>query len=149
MRYLIIFIYIFLFNSHGHDYSKEGIKVDHPVLKMNSENANIAAGYMEVSNNSNKVIKLVSIEAKIAKKQEIHEVILDNDVYKMRPVKDAIIIEPGEKLIFKPKSYHFMFFNLLKSYKSDEMIAANLVFNNNFKIPVEFKVELREHKHNH
>ena len=111
MRYFIFLIYFFVFSSFGHEYINENIKIYHPILKIVNSNSKMGAGYMTIINKSENKIQLVNIDSKIAKKQEIHEVILENDVYKMRPINTDILIKPKETLEFKPKSYHFMFFH--------------------------------------
>ena len=151
MHHLIFLIYIFFSVSNSHDYVKADITIDHPVLRIPAENANVGAGYMEIINNSADEIKLLDIEASIAKKQEIHEVVLEDKIYKMRPVKYGLLIKSNEKLIFKNKSYHFMFFNLLQNYRNNDMIEAKLIFDNDLKIPIKFKVILgnKDKDHNH
>ena len=152
MHKIIIFTYLFFLNSfysHGHDYSKAGIKIDHPVLQVVKLNSKVGAGYMNIINNTKKKVKLLDIEASIAKTQEIHEIILDNDVYKMRPIKDGVPIMSNEKLEFKSKSYHFMFFDINKNLKEDEMLEAKLIFNDNIIIPIKFKVVIGFKDHNH
>ena len=115
-------------------------------LKLDS---NVGAGYMKIMNKSNKEIKLVSLEANIAKTQEIHEVILENDVYKMRPINTDILIKPKDTLEFKPKSYHFMFFNFNKKLEDNEMLEAKLIFEKGLVIPIKFKVVVGHNKHHH
>ena len=104
---------------------------------------------MKIINKSNKEIKLSNIEANIAKTQEIHEVILENDVYKMRPIKTEILIKPEETLEFKPKSYHFMFFNFNNELEDSEMLEAKLIFDKGLVIPIKFKVVIGQNEHNH
>ncbi len=151
MRNLIFLIYIFFYPTYGHDYSKNDIIIDHPILKINSSNSKTGAGYLKIINNSDKEITVIDIESKIAETQEIHEVILKNNVYKMRPLKGGIIIKPKDRLIFKAKSYHFMFFNIINSHEKDDMLQAKIIFNNGFFIPIHFKVVLgnENNEHNH
>ena len=104
---------------------------------------------MKIINKSNKEIKLSSIVANIAKNQEIHEVILENDVYKMRPINAEILIKPEETLEFKPKSYHFMFFNFNKKLEDNEMLEAKLIFDKGLVIPIKFKVVVGHNQHHH
>ena len=150
MHYLVLLTYIFFSNALGHDYFKGDIKIEHPVLRMTTENSKIGAGYMRIINNSEHTVKLTRIEANIAQNQEIHEVVLENEIYKMRPLKSALAINPNSDLVFKPKSYHFMFFNINNNHEKDEMLKANLIFNNNIAVPIEFKVIIgnKQHKHN-
>ena len=140
MHYLYILIYFFLFNLLSHEYDKNNIFVDHPVLKMVSENSKIAAGYMKIKNNGKKNIVLTKIISDIAEKQEIHEIFLQNKVYKMRPINKGLKIKPSEMVELKPKSYHIMFFGLNKSINNDEMVEAKLVFKDDTEIDIKFKV---------
>ena len=140
MHYLVILIYFFLFNLPGHDYKKNNVLVDHPVLKIVSADSQIAAGYMKIENNGKKDIVLTKIISDIAEKQEIHEIILKNKVYKMRPLNKGLKIKSGEIVELKPKSYHMMFFGLNRSFNNDEMIKAKLVFLDDTEIDIEFKV---------
>ena len=66
----------------------------------------------------------------------------------MRPLKEDLIVLPGKELIFKPKSYHIMFFGISKSYVNDEILDAKINFKNNV-INIKFKVLIgnQEHKH--
>ena len=152
MKKIVLFIYLFfILNcvSFAHDYSKNNVNVDHPIIKVVKPNSKVGAGYMKIINKSNKEIKLSSIEANIAKTQEIHEVILENDVYKMRPIKTEILIKPDETLEFKPKSYHFMFFNFNKKLEDNEMLEAKLIFDKGLVIPIKFKVIVGHNEHGH
>ena len=152
MKKIIIFIHLFFilnFVSIAHDYSKENIDVDHPIIKIVKLDSKVGAGYMKIINKSKKEIKLINLESDIAQKQEIHEVILENDIYKMRPINNGILIKPEETLEFKSKSYHFMFFNFNKKLEDNEMLEANLIFDKGLKIPIKFKVIVGHNEHNH
>ena len=152
MKKIIIFIHLFFILNYfafAHDYSKEDIEIDHPIIKVVKQNSKVGAGYMKIINKSNKKVKLVSLEANIAKTQEIHEVILKNDVYKMRPINNGITIKPKDILEFKSKSYHFMFLNFNKKLEDNEMLEAKLVFDKGLVIPIKFKVIIGNNEHNH
>ena len=152
MKKIIIFIHLFFvlnYVSFAHDYSKEDINIDHPIIKVVNLDSKVGAGYIKIVNKSNNEINLVSLEADIAKTQEIHEVVLENDVYKMRPVNNGILIKSKDTLEFKSKSYHFMFFNFNKKLKDNEMLEANLIFDKGLVIPIKFKVIIGHNEHNH
>ena len=152
MKKIVLFIYLFfILNcvSFAHDYSKDNINIDHPIIKVVNPDSKVGAGYMKIINTSNKEIKLSSLEASIAKTQEIHEVILENDIYRMRPINTEILIKPNDTLEFKPKSYHFMFFNFNRKLKANEMLEAKLIFDKGLVIPIKFKVIVGHNAHNH
>ena len=67
----------------------------------------------------------------------------------MRPLTNSLLIKPGEEIIFEPQSYHVMFYKFNIKVKPEQMIKANLNFNNNLLIPIEFKVIKNNISHKH
>ena len=116
---------------------------------MNSNNSKVGAGYFKIINNTTNKIVLDNIYSDISEKQEVHEVILINEVYKMRPLKKPLSILPGNELILKPKSYHVMFYNIKKSHVVDELLKAKILFNRAIEIEVNFKVVIVNDPHKH
>ena len=149
MRLIIIFIYFFSFIANSHDYKKNNIIIERPILKVNSSDAKVGAGYFKIINNSNVNIYIKEITSDIAKKIEIHEVIKENNIYKMRPVNENLAIYSGQELIFKNKSYHAMFFNFNNILENNNMIEANLQFEKGLIIPIKFKVLIGNSNHKH
>ena len=149
MRYIIIFLYFFLLELHSHQYEKDNIIIDHPILKINSNNSKVGAGYFKIINNTPNKIVLDNIYSNISEKQEVHEVILKNDIYKMRPLKKPLSILSGNELILKPKSFHIMFYNIKKSHVADELLTAKILFNRDIEIEVKFKVLIGNDTHKH
>ncbi len=148
----LIHIFLFLMTSsvlYGHDYNKNNIEIFHPIIKVVKEKAKVGAGYMKITNNSDKKIELIGLNSEIAQTQEIHEVIFKKDVYKMRPLKKNLVIKPGKILEFKPKSYHFMFFDINKNLEDNEMLDAKLIFSRDLVIPIKFKVIIGNEEHKH
>ena len=105
--------------------------------------------YFRIENNSDSTISFIAIKSDIADIQEIHEVILEDNIYKMRPIKSGLEIKPKSSLDFKPKSYHIMFYKIKKSFLPEEMVKAKLLFNSNIIIDVEFKVIVGNSHHSH
>ena len=73
MRILIIIFYLFSYLVLSHEYEKNNIVVDHPILKINSDRSKVGAGYMKIINNSTSDIYFNKISTKISKRIEIHE----------------------------------------------------------------------------
>ena len=150
MRILIIIIYLFSNFVFCHEYEKNNIIVDHPILKINSERSKVGAGYMKIINNSTSDIYFSKISSEISERLEIHEIIEENNTYKMRPVENALLIPSGGEIIFKSKSYHAMFYNFNSTLNNNDYIDATLYFNNKLTIPVKFKVIIKNNSnHEH
>ena len=149
MRHLLILVYFFLFQANGHQFEKNNVIIKQPIIKVNKNSTKVGAGYFTILNNSKKRISLLGIKSKISDKQEVHEVIEDNNIFKMRPITKGLLIEPKTSVEFKPESYHIMFFNFNKVLESNQMIEATLNFDDDFFIPFKFKVIINQGKHNH
>ena len=149
MRHLIILVYLIVFKSLTHQYEANNILIKHPIIKIPTESSELAAGYLIIENNSKNDIKLLNLESKVSEIQEIHEVVVDDNIYKMRPVKSAITIKSNSKIVFKPKSYHIMFLNLKTKLESNGFYDAKLIFSENLAINIKFKVVIGSHSHTH
>ena len=149
MRYFILIFYLFVSYVSAHDYEKENIKIVHPVMKMISSKSKNAAGYLEIINNSSNNIVLKKVEVDFAKITDIHEIINVDNVYKMRPLKNGLVINASEAVKLKPKSTHVMFIGLKKEYFDEDMLNAKLVFTEDFFINIKFKVEIGSNTHSH
>jgi len=59
MQKIVLFIYLFFVLNcvaFAHDYSKDNVNVDHPIIKIVKPNSKVGAGYMKIINESNKEI---------------------------------------------------------------------------------------------
>tara|TARA_B100000029_G_C17477167_1_gene924199 strand:- start:792 stop:1244 length:453 start_codon:yes stop_codon:yes gene_type:complete len=149
MRVIAFIIYFFSFLANCHEYKKNNVIIDHPILKVSSNTSNIGAGYLKIINNSDKDIYLKAISSDVSEKLEVHEIIKENDIYKMRPIKKDLLIISGKELLLKAKSYHAMFYNFKRALKNNDMIEAKIHFKNSLEIPIKFKVIVGGSSHNH
>ncbi len=149
MRVIVFIIYFFSFLANCHEYKKNNVIIDHPILKVSSDTANIGAGYLKIINNSDQNIYLKAISSDVSEKLEVHEIIKENDIYKMRPIKKELLIISGKELLLKAKSYHAMFYNFKQPLKNNDMIKAKIHFKNSLEIPIKFKVIVGSSNHNH
>lgn len=126
--------------------------IDH-VWARAQENGNSAL-FMEIHNPTHRSDALISVEAKdVCEFTELHdhvkEIINDQEVFKMRPVKKMVIPAKGT-LVLKPKSLHVMLMKLKKPLKEGDKIEVVLQFE---KSPTHFlTVDIKKkecHCHDH
>lgn len=84
--------------------------------------------YLIIQNNGSDADKLVSAEASIAARVEIHEHTMTDGVMRMSEVEGGIEIPAGEKVELKPGGYHVMMFETDGTYAPGDTIDLKLTF---------------------
>ena len=97
--------------------------------------------------------RLVGGSFPLAAKVEVHEMRMEGDVMRMKPVEGGLEIGPGATVELKPGGYHLMFMDLKEPLKEGETIKGTLVFEKAGSVAVEYAVRgmggaaSSEHKH--
>ncbi len=99
------------------------------------------AGYLEIDNKSSAEDKLIAVESAASKRIELHTIINENGVAKMREVQGGIPISAKGKTNLKPGGYHVMFIQLNGPFKVGEKVDAVMKFEKAGSVNVQFKVK--------
>ena len=83
------------------------------------ENQKSTAIYLSIINNSQKAIDIISLNTGVAKKSEIHNIIEEGNIVKMKKI-NKLTIKKGETVFFQPGGKHIMLFGLNKRLKDKE-----------------------------
>ena len=145
---VIIYILIlsFSFIAQAHKYEAENMLVDHPWMKVFNNNG---AGYFKIKNIGTNDIHLLEVVSDSVDNIELHTIIMEEDVAKMRPIKGGVIIKVGESMEFKPMGNHLMFFGINQELGEGELMEAIFKFKNSKDLLVKFKMESNKSSHNH
>ena len=147
MRIVILLLIIFYsFTSHAHKFEAENMIIDHPWMKVFNNNG---AGYFKIKNIGQTDIELLEVVSESVNNIEMHTIIMEEGVSKMRPVKGGVIVKAGESLEFKPMGYHLMFFDINEKLIEGELMNAYFRFKNSKDLLVKFKVESNKSSHEH
>ncbi len=132
--------------------------IDHPWSRATPKGANVAGGYLKITNTGTTPDRLIGGTVDAAKRFEIHEMSMTGGVMRMRELKDGLEIPAGKTVELKPSSYHVMMMDLSKPFTKGDRVKASLTFEKAGKIAIEFAVEAiggspagqdksKEHKH--
>lgn len=127
--------------SSAESYKVGDITIKDPFSRATPPRARVAGGYMTVTNNGTVADRLVGGSATIAKRVELHEMAVENDIMRMRPLPDGVEIPAGKTVTFKPGSYHIMFMGIAEPFKEGSRNVITLKFEKAGDIEVEFAVE--------
>ena len=70
---------------------------------------------------------LVKADSPVAKHVEVHEMVMENQVMKMREVS-GIALPAGQTVELKPGGYHIMFIDLHAQVKEGDLVPLTLTF---------------------
>lgn len=97
------------------------------------------AGYLSITNLSDKPIELVRIDSDRADRIELHTIVRENGVAKMREVQGIPVPAKGDVKL-APGGYHIMFIGLKEPFKPGEEVPLTLTFDTAEPATVMFEV---------
>ncbi len=141
-RIFVLFL-CFLSSSlaFAHGYKVGDLDIYHPWTRATPAGADVAGGYMEISNSGTSDDRLVAVEVSGVHMSAIHEMAMVDGIMKMRPLPSGLEIKAGQSVVLKPGAFHVMMMGLSKPLVAGETISGTLQFEKAGSIAVEFKVE--------
>ncbi len=125
----------------AHDYKAGSLHIVHPWARATPKGAQVAGGYLKITNNGATPDRLVGGSSPAAGRFEIHEMATVDGVMRMRPLPRGLEIKPGETVELKPGSFHIMFMQLRQPFKEGERVKGTLRFEKAGLVEVEYAVE--------
>jgi copper(I)-binding protein len=104
------------------------INISLPFTRATLPNAPVAGGFLTIENTGTESDRLISATSDIAGETQIHEMAMEGDVMKMRPLADGLEIPAGETVVLAPGGYHIMFMGLKQTLVEGEKVAVTLTF---------------------
>ncbi len=121
-------IFCFLLIIYGCSNKKEEILITDNWVRSTPPGETVGAAYLTMK--SNRDLTLVSIDSPAADSIEIHSMIMENGIMKMRQM-DNLNLKAGESVKLEPNGFHLMLFDL----KHPLVSGQNVTFNLHFKDP--------------
>lgn len=101
------------------------VKITNAWARATPGGAQTAAAYMTVESASGD--RLTGVSTPAAQKAQVHEMTMEGNVMKMRPV-DGVDLPAGKAVTLKPGGYHIMLTGLTKPLKDGETFPMTLDF---------------------
>ena len=102
--------------------------LDHAWARATPGGAKVGGGYLTIENKGATPDKLLGGSSPIAGKVEVHEMTMNNNVMTMRPLKDGLVIPPGQSVTLAPGGYHIMLVELKAPLKKGDKVPVTLAF---------------------
>lgn len=119
------------------------LEIQAPVIRETPPGARAAAGFLTITNTGDADERLIAISVDFAPRSELHDMVIEDDVMRMREVEDGFLIPAGGSLALDPTApgLHLMFIDLEERMVAGEARAVTLVFENAGETSVTFTVE--------
>ena len=99
-----------------------------------------AAGFMAIGNRGAAADRLLSASSPAARGLELHSMVRDGDVMRMRQV-DAIEIPAGQTVTLRPGGLHLMLIGLSQALRQGETVPVTLRFERAGEVQVALSVQ--------
>ena len=123
------------------DYSIGALQIGNPWTRATPKGATVAGAYMNITNKGAASDRLVGGTSAVAGRFEVHSMVMEQGVAKMRPVEGGLEIKPGEMIELKPGSLHVMLTGLKQPLEKGQKVKGTLEFEKAGRVDIEFAVE--------
>src|SRR5438132_489043 len=128
-------------NAIAENFSIGAIEIGNPWTRATPKGATVAGAYMTINNKGSAPDRLLGGSTPLAGRFEIHRMVMEQGVAKMRPIEGGLEIKPGETVELKPGSFHVMLMGLKQPLQKGEKVKGTLEFEKAGKVDIEYAVE--------
>lgn len=126
--------------ARAQDYTHGDLKIGHPWARETARMARAGGAFMSIENTGGAPDRLLKASSPVAARTEVHTVIQDGDVMRMREVP-ALDLAPKSKTELKPGGYHVMLMDLKAPLKAGDRFPLTLTFEKAGNITIDIVVE--------
>ena len=125
----------------AHEFKVGALDIAHPWSRPTPKDANVAGGYLTITNKGKTADRLIGGESPAASQIEVHEVVDVDGMAKTRPLANGIEIKPGKTVELKPGSLRIVLLGLKEPLQLGQKIKGTLVFEKAGPVEIVYNVE--------
>jgi periplasmic copper chaperone A len=103
------------------------IEIDTPWARASIGTARPGVAYVTIRNTADEADRLVGVETAVAARPEVHEMLQEGGIMKMRPA-GPLEIPPGGEVRLEPGGLHIMLMQLQAPLEEGEQFSVTFVF---------------------
>ena len=128
------------FGAQASEQAVENLKLSMPWVRASVPGQVNGAGYVEISNKAAQSDKLIAASTSGVNRVELHTIITENGVAKMREVS-GIEVPASGAVKLAPGGYHIMFLGLTEPFKAGSTLPVTLKFEKAGEVKVNFEIK--------
>ena len=109
----------------AHEFKVGALDIAHPWSRPTPKDANVAGGYLTITNKGKTADRLIGGESPAASQIEVHEVVDVDGMAKTRPLANGIEIKPGKTVELKPGSLRIVLLGLKEPLQLGQKIKGH------------------------
>jgi periplasmic copper chaperone A len=132
---------LFATASRAEDVKAGDLVISQPWTRATPGGAKTGGGFLTIENKGTAPDKLIGASADGAGKIEVHEMVMNEGVMKMRPVEGGLAIDPGKTVKLAPGGLHLMMTDLKSPLKQGDKLPITLEFEKAGKVSLSLDVQ--------
>jgi copper(I)-binding protein len=124
--------------ANGHEIKVGNLKIENPQARATVPAQKMSGGFVKIENKGG-ADKLLAASSSVSKTMELHTMVMDGNVMKMREVK-GIDVPANGMVELKPGGLHLMFMDLNEQLKPGSTFKVKLKFEKAGEVEVPFQV---------
>jgi copper(I)-binding protein len=127
--------------AQAHDFKVGALDIGHPWSRPTPKDANIAGGYLTITNKGKVADRLIGGASPAASQIEVHEMANVDGMMKTRPLTGGLEIKPGKTIELKPGAYRLVLLGLKEPLQIGQKVKGTLVFEKAGSVEIVYNVE--------
>jgi periplasmic copper chaperone A len=127
--------------AQAHEFKKGTLDIGHPWSRPTPKDANIAGGYLTITNKGKVADRLIGGASPAASQIEVHEMANVDGMMKTRPLTGGLEIKPGKTIELKPGAYRLVLLGLKEPLQIGQKVKGTLVFEKAGSVEIVYNVE--------
>jgi periplasmic copper chaperone A len=144
VRVIFVFVAAAVFTAGeatAHEFKVGALDIGHPWSRPTPQGADIAGGYLTITNKGKVADRLIGGSSPAASQIEVHEMVNVDGATKTRALESGLEIKPGKTIELKPGALRIVLLGLKEPFQLGQKIKGTLVFEKAGTVEIVYNVE--------
>jgi copper(I)-binding protein len=125
----------------AHEFKVGTLYIGHPWSRPTPKGANIAGGYLTITNKGKIADRLIAGGSPAASQVELHEMASVDGMTRTRVLANGLEIKPGQTVELKPGAHRILLLGLKEPFELGQKVNGTLVFEKAGSVEIIYNIE--------
>jgi periplasmic copper chaperone A len=127
--------------ASAHEFKVGPLDIGHPWSRPTPQGADIAGGYLTITNKGKVADRLIGGSSPAASQIEVHEMVDVDGATKTRALESGLEIKPGKTIELKPGALRIVLRGIKEPFQVGQKVKGTLVFEKAGTVDIVYNVE--------